>query len=232
MAPRDAHRAGWRGVATLSGMAAHDIRRLDANDLDEAVDVLVDAFTDDPLVVALFPDPTVRARATPTLFRVVLASDIRLGRAWGTGAPLAGVAVWHLPGDRGRSWRGMLESAAAQARLLPWAARLAHGWEVQAGVERLQKAGGARGRAHLYFLGVRRASQGQGYGGALVRPFLEGHPRAWTETQNPANVAWYEHHGFRLYGTETAPSLGLETFALAREPADPDDPVDPRDGAA
>ena len=33
------------------------------------------------------------------------AEDIRLGRVWGAGSPLAGVAVWHLPGEGGRSWR-------------------------------------------------------------------------------------------------------------------------------
>jgi ribosomal protein S18 acetylase RimI-like enzyme len=200
-------------------MAAHDIRRLGPGDLDEAVAVLVVAFALDPLVVALFPDPGVRARATPVLFSAILAPDLRLGRAWGAGSTLAGVAVWHLPGDRSRSLRGTLESTVGQARLLPWAMRLAHGWEVQAGVERLQKAGGARDRAHLYFLGVRPSAQGQGVASALIRPVLAEHPRAWTETQNPANVAVYEHLGFRVFGTEEAPRLGVGTFGLTRDPA-------------
>jgi GNAT superfamily N-acetyltransferase len=204
-------------MANLWGMAVHDIRRLGPGDLDAAVDVMVAAFHRDPLVEALFPSPAARSRATPILFRTILASDVRLGRVLGTGSPLDGVAVWHLPGDRGWSWRGAIESATGQVRLLPWAMRLAHGWEVQAGVERLQKAGGARDRAHLYFLGVRPESQGQGIASSLVRPMLDRHPRAWTETQNPRNVAVYEHLGFRVFGVEEAPRLGIRVWALQRD---------------
>jgi len=201
-------------------MPAHDLRRLGAGDLDEVIDVLVSAFALDPLVMALFPDPGVRVRATPVLFRVILAEDIRLGRVWGAGSPLAGVAVWHLPGERGRSWRGALSSLAGQAMLLPWATRLAAGWEVQEGVERMQRAGSAKDRAHLYFLGVRASEHGRGFGGALVRPFLAEHERAWTETQNPRNVSLYEHLGFRQFGTADARKLGLRTYAFARDPLD------------
>jgi ribosomal protein S18 acetylase RimI-like enzyme len=198
-------------------MAEHDIRMLGPGDLDEAVDVLVAAFARDPLVEALFPDHGDRRRATPSLFRAILAPDIRLGRVWGAGSPLEGVAVWHLPDERSRSWKGMLESVAGQIRLLPWAVRLAQGWEVQASVERLQKAGGARRRAHLYFLGVRPEAQGRGVASSLVRPVLARHPRAWTETQNPSNVALYEHLGFRVFGIEEAPRLGVRVWALQRD---------------
>jgi ribosomal protein S18 acetylase RimI-like enzyme len=204
-------------VGNLSGMAEHDIRRLGTGDLDEAVDVLVAAFRQDPLVQALFPDPGDRRRATPNLFRAILAPDARLGRVWGAGAPLQGVAVWHLPGERSRTWQGTLEAVGGQIRLLPWAVRLAQGWEVQASVERLQKAGGARERAHLYFLGVRPEAQGRGIGSSLVRPVLVTHPRAWTETQNPRNVALYEHLGFRVFATEEAPRLGVRVWALQRD---------------
>ena len=197
-------------------MATHDIRRLGPGDTDRAVHVLVAAFMQDPLVDALFPDPRDRQRATPILFRSILAPEVRLGRVWGAGSPLAGVAVWHLPGERGFSWRGILESTAGQIRLLPWAVRLAQGVEVQAGVERLQKAGGAKQRAHLYFLGVHPEAQGQGVASSLVRPVLDRHPRAWTETQNPRNVAIYEHLGFRVFGTEEAPRLGVRVWALQR----------------
>lgn len=203
-------------------MAGHDIRRLGPGDLDEAVDVLVAAFAHDPLVAALFPDPADRRRATPTLFRVILAPDIRLGRVWGAGIPgggaaLSGVAVWHLPGERGRSWRGMVDAAAGQIRLLPWAVQLARGWEVQSSVDRMQRAGGARQRAHLYFLGVRPEAQGQGVASSLVRPVLDRHPRAWTETQNARNVPLYEHLGFRVFGSEDASRLGVRVWALQRD---------------
>jgi ribosomal protein S18 acetylase RimI-like enzyme len=125
--------------------------------------------------------------------------------------------VWHLPGDRTRSGRGIAESVIGQIRLLPWAVPLAHGWEVQSGVERLQKAGGARHRAHLYVLGVRPEAQGQGVASSLVRPVLARHPSAWTETQNPRNVGLYEHLGFRVFGTEEVPRLGVRVWAMQRD---------------
>jgi len=72
-------------MGNLSGMATHDIRRLGPGDLDRAVDVLVAAFMQDPLVDALFPDPRDRRRAAPILFRSILAPEVRLGRVWGAG---------------------------------------------------------------------------------------------------------------------------------------------------
>jgi GNAT superfamily N-acetyltransferase len=198
-------------------MTEHDIRLLGPGDLDEAVAVMVAAFAQDPLVAALFPAPADRQRAMPILFRSILAPEVRLRRTWGAGSPLEGVAVWHLPGARGFSWRGLADSTTGQLRLLPWAVRLARGWEVQACVERLQKAGGARERAHLYFLGVRPGAQGRGVASSLVRPVLERHPRAWTETQNPRNVPLYEHLGFRVFGTEEAARLGVRVWALQRD---------------
>jgi GNAT superfamily N-acetyltransferase len=147
---------------------------------------------------------------------VILAEDIRRARVSGVGSPLAGVSVWHLPGDPARSWRGTVEVALGQVRLLRWAVRLAQAWEVQEGTERLQKAGGAAASAHLYFLGVRPEAQGQGFGGALVRPVLAAHGPAWTETMNPRNVPLYEHLGFRVHGTHDAPRLGLRVVGLRR----------------
>lgn len=197
-------------------MAAHDIRTLGPGDLDEAADVLAAAFFADPMLVALFPDGGARARVAGLLFRAILAGDIRRGRVLGVGSPIEAVAVWHLAGDPRRSVRGTLAVAAGQARLLPWARALARAWELQAGIEQLQREHGAAGRSHLYFLGVRPEAQGRGLGGALVRPILDAHGPAWTETQNPANVGLYEHLGFEIAGTREVPSLGLTVFGMRR----------------
>ncbi|MEI7743015.1 MAG: GNAT family N-acetyltransferase [Chloroflexota bacterium] len=192
------------------------VRVLGPGDLEVAADVLASAFFADPMLTALFPEAGGRARASRPLFRAILAGDIRRGRVSGVGSPLDGVAVWHLPGDPRRSVRGTLEVAIGQARLLPWARALARAWDLQAGIEQLQKAHGAAGRAHLYFLGVRPEAQGRGLGGALVRPVLDVQGPAWAETQNPSNVGLYEHLGFEIAGTREVPSLGLTVFGLRR----------------
>jgi GNAT superfamily N-acetyltransferase len=57
---------------------------------------------------------------------------------------------------------------------------------------------------YLPLIGVDPASQGQGYGSALLRYALEQvdrtHSPAYLESSNPRNVPLYERHGFEVLG--------------------------------
>ncbi|NJP12337.1 MAG: GNAT family N-acetyltransferase [Leptolyngbyaceae cyanobacterium RU_5_1] len=58
---------------------------------------------------------------------------------------------------------------------------------------------------YLSIIGVKPTQQGKGYGSALMQPVLMQCDRdripAYLESSNPANIRFYERHGFEVLGT-------------------------------
>ena len=71
---------------------------------------------------------------------------------------------------------------------------------------------------HLGPVGVERALQGKGVGGALLRAFCarmdEDRAMAYLETDKPENVAIYEHFGFRTVAEDQV--LGIPNWFMVR----------------
>ncbi|MEC4806413.1 MAG: GNAT family N-acetyltransferase [Jaaginema sp. PMC 1079.18] len=74
---------------------------------------------------------------------------------------------------------------------------------------------------YLTFLGVEPMQQRRGYGMALMSPVLEQCDRdrvpAYLESSNPANIPFYQRHGFEVIGTIQAGS-SPEIFPMLRHP--------------
>ena len=74
---------------------------------------------------------------------------------------------------------------------------------------------------YLWFLGVRPAWQGRGYGSALLRAVLDDADRtgtpAYLEATSPDNCRLYQRHGFRVTGELTVAG-GPSLWAMWREP--------------
>ncbi len=74
---------------------------------------------------------------------------------------------------------------------------------------------------YLPFIGVEPAQQGKGYGSALLQPVLETCDRdripAYLESSNPANIPFYERHGFKVLGTIQAGN-SASIFPMIRQP--------------
>ncbi len=190
-------------------------------DLEEAATVLALAFADDPLWVAIAPEVPARARLLARLYRLVLAPAVDAGRVLAIGRPVAGVAVWHLPGDARPGPRGLLDAAIAAAGLLPSGRRLARAFTVQRAFAAMRHVHATGRIAHLEHVGVLPAARGRGVASALIRPILgraevAGLP-AWTETVTPGNVALYEHLGFTVVASVEVAGLGVTLWGLRRE---------------
>ncbi len=171
-----------------------DLRHATAEDVPHLRAMLAEAFFDDPVFGWLIPDDAKRRARLRRYFGIDLGRlTLPRGRVWTTG-DLTGAALTLPPGR----WRvpphvSMLQGSAFGARIAS-AARL--GATMEWRHMRL-----ARGR-HYYVrdIGVHPQMQGNGLGGALLRPTLERCDRerlpAYIEASSERSAALYERLGF------------------------------------
>jgi len=179
--------------------------------------VLARAFLDDPLWAWLVPDPEARRRRLPWLFERALA-DLRTATIEASGEPLAGVATW-IPPATELAPPPLRTVVGALARLRGGFGRLVrYGREAA----KLELEVGAAVSWRLGGIGVDPVAQGRGRGSALVRSGLERADAAGVPvvllTSNPANVAFYERHGFAVAAERLLPAAGPPGWAMVRQP--------------
>jgi GNAT superfamily N-acetyltransferase len=162
------------------------------NDLYRATAVLVLAFVHDPVVRWQYPDPVEYLRLFPEFVRAFGGGAIGQGTARYVGEHL-GVALWLPPGAN-------LDHAAIEATLPP-----GRDVEIAAVLEQLASYHPTEPHWYLPLIGVDPVHQGKGYGAALLDDTLHrcdrDHVAAYLEATNPANIPFYERHGFKLRGT-------------------------------
>ena len=200
-----------------------EVRDLFADDVPEVVDVLCESFFDYPVMrfVVGAGETDYRSRLTTLVHFFVMARVLRdeslLGISGPVGLRAAALVSRPGPGDnppelvsiRKRVWATLGE--AAQARYEAFGAASAP-FEVDSP------------HIHLNMIGVRHEAQGEGLGRLLiehVHKMSTGDPASTgvtLTTENPANIALYEHFGYTLVGT-TSVSPELTTWGFFR--ADP-----------
>ena len=195
-----------------------EIVRLRPDQLGEASAVLARAFQDDPAWTWVLPDPRRRTALLPWLFR--LGFEVTDADVWTTRGPVLGAARWLPPGRPAlRLGTALLAFVATPLRLREATPRfLAYGRAVES--LRARVAGGP----HWYLagIGVEPSAQGRGVGAALLRPGLEaaaaGHVPAVLLTNNKANLAFYESHGFAVVREGYTPENGPRAWAMVKSP--------------
>jgi GNAT superfamily N-acetyltransferase len=161
-------------------------------DRDHLVEILTQAFDDDPLYRWLFAEPTIRRPALRDNFAMVIdacAATGHLDVAPGGDA----AAIWTAPG------RALLEEPSALLAVLSrWAssARIAAAGRGMAACSRHQPIDAAV----VHLIGVHPDRAGTGIGSTLIRRRLVELDRAgltaYLESSNPRNHTFYARHGF------------------------------------
>lgn len=181
---------------------------------------LAAAFASDPLWRWITPDDERWHRRAPAMFAHEVQGRLRQGHSYTTD-DRAGVALWAPPGQWKPPSGHLVTSAWPMARLTGIGG-------ARRGVGLL----GAIERAHpkedhwyLAVLGTHPDHQGSGVGTALLVPVLDrcdqdGTP-AYLESSNPANLAFYERHGFSATG-ELAPNGSPPLTLMWRTPRPPE----------
>ncbi|WP_066367113.1 GNAT family N-acetyltransferase [Herbidospora mongoliensis] len=178
------------------------IRRADDTDRQTVVDVLTEAFTEDPIVRWLFPEPDQRAERLAGFYRTLLTH------------PAAEV---YLAGDEGASvWLTMTAGPPP------------HEDHSDTRLSALARALDARHpdhEPHLYLacMGVISGRQGAGLGSALLRHRLEradpdGLP-AYLEASSPRSRDLYRRHGFEEHGPPVRVADSPLLWPMWRRPA-------------
>jgi GNAT superfamily N-acetyltransferase len=185
---------------------------------------LARAFQDDPLMRYAIPDDERRRRLLPRL----IALNVRYGRRYGEVyatpgfAGFEGAAIWLPPGQtRMTLWRILRAGMFTAPLWAPWPVlrRLAASSEHAAALQRRCLT-----EPHWYLsqLGVEPAAQRRGVASRLLEPMLARMDAAalpcYLETENAANLAFYQRFGFRVIAEETTPAGGPPICGMARRP--------------
>jgi len=194
------------------------VRRAARDDTRTVIEVIGDAFRDDPVLSWLIPDPERRHDVMARYFRLAVM-DLYLphGQVYLTD-DASGAAVCLPPGPPA----GVLPTLAELG--LAWHFFRACGFRGLLRVNTLHAALRANRPTEPHFyvhaLGVRRNQQGRGVGSALLRQVTEICDRrrcpAYLENSNERNLALYERHGFRPVREWHVPGGGPPIWFMAR----------------
>jgi ribosomal protein S18 acetylase RimI-like enzyme len=184
-----------------------------------AAGVLARAFADDPLFAWALPDPARRTRALPYVFAGTLRHCRRRGGEE-TAGDVDAVVGWMRGEHLRMSPRDVLAAGlvTTPARLGLAATRRLQAHE--AACERALVEAAPPRWAYLCVVGVEPTAQGRGLGRAVISASLDAmssdHATCLLKTENPRNVAVYEHLGFRVVRT-VQPPVGPESTLLRHD---------------
>jgi GNAT superfamily N-acetyltransferase len=189
----------------------------------EAQDLIVRAFRQDPLLGFLTPDSLRQVRLLNWFAATGLAHGLRHGLV-STTSELSGLAVWFVPGQPAMTAASLFRAAL----WLPFQV----GWQCFARFSRFVIYGDQVHRSivtaphwYLFILVVDPKRQGQGLGGSLLKPVLEKadatSQACYLETTNPRAVPFYRQHGFEVAHHSEPDQRSPSFWALRRPPALP-----------
>ena len=185
-----------------------------ANTSDEApvIDVVVLAFSADPTVRWLYPDPHQYLTHFPPFVRAFGGRAFVQGSAYYVDG-YAGAALWLPP-----------EVHVNEEELIPLLQRTISEREkadVFAVFEQMGHFHPSEPHWYLPLIGVDPTQQGKGYGSALMQhallPCDRDHTLAYLESSNPTNISLYQRHGFELLDTIQV-GASPPIFPMLRQP--------------
>ncbi len=169
------------------------IRTVDQSEQTRATSIQLMAFSSDPIMRWLWPEPDAYVRHFPGLVRGFGGRAFEKGTAQAT-EDFHGGALWLPPGVGPDD-----EALEALVRdTVPEPARS----EFRLVLEQMNEAHPHEPHWHLAFIGVDPVWHGQGIGAALLSYALEGidekRLHAYLESSNPRNIPLYQRHGFEV----------------------------------
>lgn len=163
--------------------------------VDRIIDALLLAFGADPAVRWLYPNPQQYLQSFPEFVWLLGGSAFEAGTARTIGDN-AGAALWLPPGCHPNH---LALGALLQQTASP------DPQTVVTVFDKMSQFHPVEPHWYLALLGVEPTQQRQGYGSNLMKPVLMECDRnaqlVYLESSNPANLLFYEHHGFEVLTT-------------------------------
>lgn len=197
-----------------------DYRLLTLSDVEQAAQVISQAFQDDPLCAFMLPPKRTRVKTLYKYFHAVGEVNIKNNRVYGVGNPLQAVAYWKFPNQERISI-----SVKSLSKFIPllftfYPLGVFRAKAIINQTEALHAKYADEPHFYLDNIGVMPSARGKGLSSKLIRPFLEMADSqktiAYTDTVTRSNVALYEHFGFQCVEESAIPGTGLTVWALRR----------------
>ena len=182
-------------------MSTVEVRRATELDQQAVIDVITLAFSTDPMARWAYPSPATYLAAMPPTVRAFGGNGFAHGTVHVVDGGAA-AAMWLPPGVHPDTERlsALSEQHAPLERLR----------DMMRVFEQMDEYHPSEPFWYLPLIGVDPASQGRGYGSALLRYALEQCDRdglpAYLESSNPRNIPLYARHGFAILGSIQAGS--------------------------
>ena len=198
-----------------------ELIRLQKQHIEQAADVLSQAFSDDPQLSSIAPGEEKRLLNIRLLSQTIIYHGIRHGEVYTTSRNMEGIAIW-LPSSE----------TMMTFQILMYAFRLAlrfkTGWRFiwrmkrdDNFTSRLRKRCAPFPHWYLVVIGVDPDFRGKGYSSKLLRPMLARLDKeklpCYLETENQQYVSLYQHFGFNVIGEGKLPSTKAHFWAMLRE---------------
>jgi len=185
--------------------------------------ILTDAFMDDPMYQAIFPQPERRGRALSDVWSGLLKYSQRYGEVYTT-PDVAGVACWLSPGNTEVTFVGNIRTGFALPRaVMKFSAERTQFMHAMDFIDIEHKRLVHEPHWYLWALGVSPDHQGKGIGGRLLEPVLaradEKEVPCYLEAVTEPNVAFYEKSGFKVIWDGDTPIQGVHVWMMLRDPA-------------
>lgn len=180
-------------------MRALEFMALQEGEEQSAVDVLVTAFTADPVIRWMYPGASAYLTHFSAFLRAFGGKAFTSHTVWRLG-DFAAVALWFPPHTEpaGDAVIAEVKRSIAPHQHADFFALL----------EQMDSAHPTYPHWYLPWFGVEGAQQGKGLGGELMRQCLAFVDRdrlpAYLESPNPRNLPFYERHGFKVTGVSRA----------------------------
>ncbi len=193
-------------------MTTIPIKTATTADVDQAIAVVVLAFSADPIARWVYPDPHQYLTHFPDFVRIFGGKAFEQQTASYV-AGFSGAALWLPPGIQ-----------PEEETLVPLLQRTVPEHlqeEVFSMLEQMGTYHPDEPHWYLPLIGVDPSKQRQGLGSALMQhallPCDRDRKRAYLESTNPENISLYERHGFEVLGTIQVGS-SPPMFPMVRQP--------------
>lgn len=205
-------KAKYWGQSLKTEPITSSIKIATPSDQDDAIAALILAFSADPAVRWMYPNPHQYLTYFPQFVRAFGGRAFEQGTAYCIDG-YTGVALWFPP----ECEPDELNVVELLQRSIP----NSHQADVFAVFKQMEHYHPSEPHWYLPLMGVEPTRQGKGYGSALLEHVLTQCDRdrtiAYLESSNPTNLALYKRHGFELLSTiqvGTSPPI----FPMLRKP--------------
>ncbi|MHA2026308.1 MAG: GNAT family N-acetyltransferase [Candidatus Thorarchaeota archaeon] len=199
-----------------------DLVRVTMSELDKGVEILVNAFWDDPLNLYFIPESQNRRKLFSDYLHVRLKFAVRYGEVYSTSPNFEGIAAWFPPGKSDLTYFRLLRVGFLGLIRLLGMKTVSRMNRVGSHGTKIRKQYLPEPHWHLFPIAVDPKHQKKGFASALMRPMLDkiqsqGLP-CFLETLNEDYVSLYEHYGFEVIFKETLPGVELAIWGMVRSP--------------